>query len=65
MINKILNFLMIILIVVGIIVCIGNITTSKLDAGQITKFGTYDPDNEYCPGIPSNCVIVWYVPDGD
>jgi hypothetical protein len=63
MINKLLKVLMIILIAVGFIICFVNITTSKLDAGQITKYGTTSKDNENCPGIPRDCCIVWYVED--
>ena len=63
MIQKLVKAIMIIMIAVGIIIGIGNIISINLDAGQITKFGQDDPEDEFCPGIPSNCVVVYYVPD--
>jgi hypothetical protein len=63
MIEKIAKIIISLMIVVGIVICYVNFTTTDIDAGQITKFGTYTKGIDGCPSIASNCVDVWYVPD--
>ena len=51
------------LIVVGVIICIVNFTSNDLNAGSITKAGSYEEGEPGCPGDPSNCLVVYYVED--
>jgi hypothetical protein len=63
MIEKITKIIITLMIVAGIAICYVNFTSTGLEAGSISKYGTYQKGDDGCPGTASNCVEVWYVED--
>jgi hypothetical protein len=62
-IRKIVKVILVLMIAAGIAISYINFTTTDVDAGQITKYGTFDFIYETCGGTATNCVDVWHVPD--
>jgi hypothetical protein len=63
MIEKITKIILTLIIVAGIAICYVNFTSTNLDAGQISIYGTYDNISDGCYGVDSNCVEIWYIED--
>jgi len=63
MIIKIVKGFIGVLILAGLALTYSNFTARSLEAGQISKYGTYIETKEGCPGPASNCVDVWHVDD--